>query len=279
MKAYSTRDVAHLLGLTEVQIRAFARAGALTPARDARGSYQFDFQDLIVLRTAAALTAAQVPTSRVGAALAQLRAQLPQGRSLSELRIRADGERVVASDAGRSWDARSGQLVMDFEVAELAAQVAPLARQVAAAAQQEERSAQEWYELGVELEAVAPADARAAYHRVLELEPGHSDAHVNLGRMLQEDGHAADAAAHYRQALRAGEHAVAAFNLGIALEDLHRPGEALEAYRRALAADAAFAEAHWNLARLFEKQGDRAAALRHYRAYRDLSGDPGRAGS
>lgn len=277
MKGYTTRDVASLLGLTEAQIRAYAHAGVLAPERDARGAFRFDFQDLVLLRTAAALTAARVPARRIGQALAQLRAELPRGRSLTELRIRADGERVVASDAGRSWDAHSGQLVMDFEVSELAAQVAPLARRLAA--EPTERSAQEWFELGVELEAVTPAEARAAYHRVIELEPGHADAHVNLGRMLQEDGHAADAAAHYRQALLAGEHAVAAFNLGIALEDLQRPAEARAAYTRALAADPRLAEAHWNLARLHEKSGDRAGALRHYRAFRDLSGDPGRAGS
>ncbi|HSJ16405.1 MAG TPA: MerR family transcriptional regulator [Longimicrobiales bacterium] len=278
MKGYTTRDVASLLGLTEAQIRAYARVGVLSPGRDSRGGFRFDFQDLVVLRTAAALTAAQVPVRRIGAALAQLRAELPQGRSLTELRIRADGETVVASDAGRSWDARSGQLVMDFDVSELAAQVAPLAQRLAAAAHEEERSAQEWFELGVELEAVAPEEARAAYECVLEREPGHADAHVNMGRLLQETGHAADAAAHYHQALLAGEHAVAAFNLGIALEDLQRTDEALAAYTRAIAADARFAEPHWNLARLHEKRGDRAAALRHYRTYRDLSEGPGRAG-
>jgi tetratricopeptide (TPR) repeat protein len=279
MKGYTTRDVASLLGLTEGQIRSYARAGVLAPERDAHGAFRFDFQDLLVFRAAAALGSAQVPARRIGAALARLRSDLPQGRSLAELRIRADGDTVVASDAGRSWDALSGQMVMEFDVAELAAQVAPLARKLAHDAAQEERTAREWFELAVELEAVAPAEARAAYEHVLELEPTHADAHVNLGRLLQESGETRSAAAHYRDALGAGDHAIAAFNLGIAMEDLQRPGDALEAYTRALEADPRLAEAHWNLARLHEKRGDRAAALRHYREFRDLNDDPGRGGS
>ncbi|MGH7672196.1 MAG: tetratricopeptide repeat protein [Gemmatimonadales bacterium] len=79
----------------------------------------------------------------------------------------------------------------------------------------------------------------------------------------------AEAERHYRQALAAHpRHATAAFNLGIALEDLRRPADAVDAYRRALAADPRLADAHCNLARLQENQGKKAAALRHWSAYR-----------
>ena len=44
----------------------------------------------------------------------------------------------------------------------------------------------------------------------------------------------------------------------------------IEAYRRALQADAGFADAHFNLARLYEHSGKRAAALRHLKAYKQL---------
>lgn len=274
MKGYTTADVSSLLGLTESQIRSFARSGILAPERGPRGEYHFDFQDLVVLRTAAALVREHVPSRRILSALRRLKTELPRGRSLTEVHIRAEGDQVVVSDGGRAWDPESGQLVMDFSVAEFAAEVAPLARRLAAAAQEDSRlGAAEWYQLGAELEAVAPAEARDAYHRALELEPGHADAHVNLGRLLHEEGRASDAASHYRQALlAAGPHAVAAYNLGVALEDLRRPAEAIAAYARALEADDRFAEAHYNLARLYEQRGEGAAALRHYRAYRELTG-------
>ena len=46
--------------------------------------------------------------------------------------------------------------------------------------------------------------------------------------------------------------------------------EAREAYLACLADDPAYAEAHYNLARLSERAGDLAAALRHLMAYRRL---------
>jgi tetratricopeptide (TPR) repeat protein len=279
MKGYTTADVARLLGLTAGQIRVYVRSGILTPERGPRGEYRFNFQDLVLLRTAAALSAARVPARRLGHALQRLRAQLPHGRSLTELRITAEGDEIVVQDGTESWNPESGQLVLDFRVAELAEKVAPLARQVSATAHAEaEYDADQWYQLGLELEAVTPDEARAAYERVVELEPEHADAHVNLGRLLHEAGRTAEAAAHYRRALATGPHAVASFNLGVALEDLQHTTEAVEAYRRALAADDSLAEAHYNLARLYERAGDAQAALRHYQSYRNLTGGPHSAG-
>jgi TPR repeat protein len=46
------------------------------------------------------------------------------------------------------------------------------------------------------------------------------------------------------------------------------PDEAVLAYR--LAAEAGCADAHYNLAHLYEGRGEPAAALRHLRTYRKL---------
>lgn len=109
---------------------------------------------------------------------------------------------------------------------------------------------------------------------MLEIEPDHVDALINLGRLLQEDGHLEAAVVHYRRALQAagGNAPPAAFNLGLALEDLGWNRAAADAYEAALAADATFADAHYNLARLYEEDGDRISALRHLKAYRALTG-------
>ena len=45
------------------------------------------------------------------------------------------------------------------------------------------------------------------------------------------------------------------------------------AYRLALLADPRHADAHYNIARLYEKSGKKAAALRHYAKYRRLTND------
>jgi tetratricopeptide (TPR) repeat protein len=273
MKSYTTRDVARLLGLSEPQVRAQARAGFLVPGRGPGNSYRFSFQDLVLLRTARELARARVSPHRVRSALRRLVQQLARGRSLTEVRILADGDQVVVRDDGSAWNPESGQLQIDFAVAELATRAAPIAQRLARSARRadEQLSASEWFELGLDLEAAAPDEARAAYVRALALEPGHADAHVNLGRLLQLSGRTAEAAEHYRLALTShSSHSTAAFNLGTALEELGQQPQAIEAYRRAIQSDREFADAHFNLARLYEREGRQAAALRHLRAYKEL---------
>lgn len=273
MKSYTTSDVARLLGLSVGRVRSLARAGVLSPDRGPRGALRFSFQDLVLLRTARALSEARLPTRRIQRALRRLVDQLPRGRSLSELRITAEGDRVVVRDEQTAWQPDSGQLLLDFTVAELATRAAPVARRLARDARraEEDLSANRWFALGLDLEAAAPDDARDAYRRALELDPRHVDARLNLGRLLQESGRVAEAEAHYRAVLEGeGPTPTAAYNLGTALEDQGRTAEAITAYRAAIAVDARFADAHFNLARLYERTGRRAAAIRHFRAYRDL---------
>ena len=278
MKGYTTRDVAELLNLPATRIRAYARAGFVRPARGARNEYLFSFQDLVLLRTAADLARQQVPARRISAALLELKRRLPRGRALSELRIHAAGEEIVVQESNEPpWNPASGQFHMEFDIGELAARVAPLARAalVRAAPAIEERSARAWFDHGLELEAVSTADAVHAYEQALRVEPELDDARINLGRLLQEQGETQRAEAEYRRVLARGDHPVAAYNLGVVLEDMQRPREAIQAYGRALAADPNLAEAHFNLARLYEKQGDQQAAIRHFNGYRGLMRERG----
>lgn len=265
MKWYTTRDVAGLLGLSPQQVRTYARSGILRPERGVRNEYRFSFQDLVLLRTAAGLDAAGIPSRRIRQALAHLRNELPHGRSLSELRIIAEQDRIVVHDGGTAWNPLSGQYHLDFTVAELGETVAPLAGRATreAVAAGGELSADDWYELGLDFEAYAPAEARHAYERALERDAGHVGAHINLGRILHDAGDAKTAEAHYRTALQSGPHATAAYDLGLALENQGRLEEAARAYRRAIAWEPDLVDAHYNLARLLESRGETAAAIRH----------------
>jgi tetratricopeptide (TPR) repeat protein len=279
---YTTGDVAHLIGITPGQIRAIARSGVLEPHRGPRNVYLFSFRDLVLLRTAGGLLRAHVTPARIVRALQRLHTQLPEGRTLTELHIRADGDDVVVHDGGTAWDPITGQCVFDFAVADLATQVASLTTRRTAAdvfedgqapgAADDVDSAATWVQRGIELEAESPAEAEQAYRRAVALEPDHADAHINLGRLLHEAGRTEEAALHYRRALAARpDHATAWFNLGVALEDLRRPDDARAAYEHAVRFHTGFADAHYNLASLYERRGDRRAALRHLRAHRELT--------
>jgi len=278
---YSTKDVAALLGLSAAQVRSYVRAGFLSPRQGPRGEYYFSFQDLVLLRTAKGLLAARVSQRRILLALQNLREQLPEGRSLSGVRISAEGHHVVVRDGRDVWNPESGQALFDFELAELAreastlplrtpARPAPAPAPAAVAAMPE--TAESWFEHGSDLEYDdAPEEAMAAYRRALELDASLPDAHLNLGRLLHERGETAEAESHYRQALAVRpEDATAAFNLGVALQDLGHLRDAAKAYEAALGSEPGYADAHYNLAGVYEKLGEKESAFRHLSAYRRL---------
>jgi tetratricopeptide (TPR) repeat protein len=274
MNGYTARDVAKLLGLSVGQVRSYARSGFLEPRRGRQGEYRFSFQDLVLLRTAKGLLAGRIPARKVRRSLRKLKERLPRGRPLTAVQIVAQGDRILVRDGTTVWNPESGQTQFDFDVAALARKVAPLARQAARAARaaEDDLTAEDWYQLGCDLEAVAPDHARDAYRRALELDPRHADARLNIGRFLHEAGRLEAAEAHYRLALTASpRHATAAFNLGVCLEDQGRHAEALDAYHKVIATDATFADAYYNAARLLEQAGNTAAALRYLRTYRQLT--------
>jgi tetratricopeptide (TPR) repeat protein len=310
---YTTHEVSEVLGLPASTILSWTRAGLLTPARGPRGAYYFSFTDVAVLRSARELLHADVPARRVKQTLEKLRAELPHDRALSALHLSASGSRILVSDEGRVWDPGSGQMVMDLEAAPAAgpsdggdatagdpatpgcsAAAAGPRGAIEPTTPTNERvrslssppraepppspTADQWYDAGVDLEAAEPGRAAAAYRRALELEPGHAEAHLNLGRLLHEGGDLDGAEAHYRAALEADPGSARAhFNLGVTLEDRGRESEALEAYTAALSLDPELAVAHFNASRLCEARGLEAEALGHLAAYKRILDQEGAA--
>lgn len=128
------------------------------------------------------------------------------------------------------------------------------------------------YARGRELEADQPERAVAAYREALSLDADMACAHADLGRLLHESNDLDGAEHCYRAAARlCPDEPIYWFNLGVILEDTDRDARASIAYRAAVALDSAFADAHFNLAGVFERLGDERANLRHLAAYRRLS--------
>jgi tetratricopeptide (TPR) repeat protein len=277
MKGYSSREVARLLGLSLGRVRSLVRAGFVTPERDGR-DLVFSFQDLVLLRTAKGLMDASIAPARVKRVLRKLKDGLPDGRPLTGVAISAEGNKIVVRDENTRWDPEDGQALFDFEVSELARKVAPIVERAARKARSDDstRTAVDWFELGCNVEVSSPDEARDAYRRAIELEPGHTDAHVNLGRLLHEAGELDAAEAHYRMALDVTpDDAIAWFNLGLVLEGRGQLDLALSAYQRSIAQyganDVQAADAHYQVARVYEKLGQETSAVRHLKIYRKLT--------
>jgi tetratricopeptide (TPR) repeat protein len=272
-RSLSTAEAARILGMREICVRELARQ--LLPARRAAGRrYAFDFRDLVVLRTAAQLIERRVPAARVARALAALFERLPQDKPLSGLRIYADGARIAVRENGHAWDPETGQVLLDFDFSDLAES----AQGVIAAHRRRESSpspaelAQQEFERALALEETDAQAACEAYGHAVEIDPEFVDAYINLGRLAHEAGRLHEAIQLYLEALeRRTDDPIIHFNLALATEDHSGAERAVPHYERALALDPRFADAHYNLASVFERLGRQQDALRHYRSYRTLT--------
>jgi tetratricopeptide (TPR) repeat protein len=268
MSGYATRDVSELIGLKPDQVRHYVRRGLLDPDRGRRGEFRFSFQDVVLLRTAKELLDARVSIRRANRVLLKLKSELANVKTLSSVRILADGNNVVVREEETMWDAESGQGHLDFDVRSLAGDVASLAqRNLIEAEELDGLDSDDWYNLGLDLEDVDPERAPEAYLKAIGIDPKNADAHVNLGRLYQLAGRLKQAKQHYTKALdQVPEHQLALYNMGTLFDELEELDTALDFYNRA----ERIPDAHYNLARIFEIRGDELAALRHIRRYQQL---------
>jgi tetratricopeptide (TPR) repeat protein len=283
-RQYSTRDAARILQTTESRIRNWARLGGLTGSHAAGGGSEFTFQQLLLLRTTRGLLEAGIPANRVRRVWTSLRRQLTGDLPLTSIRILANGSRAVAWDENASWQPDSGQFLLDFDAEEIAGRAGDAAVSTlriledppspTPIGETAARSADQWFDIGCELEETSPLEARQAYMQAIALCPEHGDAHLNLGRLDHEIGELGKAEVHYQRAVQCDPtDATAHFNLGVLLEDRDRPEEAVHAYHQAVVRDPDMADAHYNLGLLLEARGRRDDALKHLMAARRLYGD------
>lgn len=264
-EGFTAREAARITGLSLARVRRLERGGVLMGADEAGPCYSF--RDLLLLRQVKRLLDAGVPLRRIRRAYVSLH---KRGDPLTRLLLSADSGAIVAANEGVRWDVGSGQLILPY--------AAPRPAMRAVLELKPDKigpalTADQWYELGVDLEHSSLTSAIEAYGRALEQESDFVEAHINVGRLLHVTGSLLEAKKHYEVALRLDPlDPIPAFNLGVVLEDLGFGDEALRHYRAALRRDSDFADAHYNLALLYERKGCPMQALRHARRYRELTG-------
>ncbi|MGF6931155.1 tetratricopeptide (TPR) repeat protein [Paraburkholderia sp. UCT70] len=305
---FSLREVQSLLGVSRRALQILIDAGFVQPSRGARNDLRFTFREVVLLRTALKLRGSRIPPRRVLQALSRIKDQLPDVAPLSGVRITAVGDAVAVTAGAAQWDAVSGQLLLDFEVADVKGDVTFLDR--APTSQSARRKqAQDWYSLAEQLQATDAVGAEAAYRKAIELSPepdfhaynnlgallagdssrcGHAlkvfdealkhfaDAellHANRAVVLEEMGRLEDAAASYLRCVEINEkNDQAAFEHALLLEKLRRYEEAMQAYARCLDINPGNEEALRHLTELHEQRGDTRAVIRHLSAWRRSNG-------
>ena len=268
MHEYGVRDVEKLLRLPRSTIRSLIDAGFVSPARGPRNALLFSFQDLIVLRTARALADANVPHKRITQSIKDLRRHLPPSMPLSGLSICAVADQVVVKEGRSRWQAESGQYLLAFET-ESDGSISV----IEPASAEPEASAESHFADGAALESEDADAAVQAYEHAVAADPTLVDAHINLGRLLHENGRHVQAERVYRDAIKVcGDEPLLLFNFGVLLDEMGRKNDAIQAYEAALSVDPVLADCHYNLALLYEDVKKPKNAIRHMAQYRRLMG-------
>jgi tetratricopeptide (TPR) repeat protein len=267
VKVFSTNEVANILSLPNSRIRSFVRAGFIAPERNRRKALQFNFHDLLFLKTAKSLLDSHIPAKTIIRMLSSLKRSLPDEASLTRLKIYADGRRIVVWDGKARYQPDSGQFLFDFDPRAVLRTVKLSSRKTA----NDDRAAGDWFTQGCELEEKSPEKSMDAYTKALEMDPTLSEAHINLGRLCHNAGMLKQSEEHYRAALAIKpDDPTPYFNLGVLLEDSKRPADAARAYAAAIERDPTLADAHYNLGLLLDAFGKKKDAFSHLRTARNL---------
>lgn len=265
MDKYGRADVLRILRVPSRKLAKWQRAGLVSESED------FSFEQLVQLRKLRDLTATRISVSSIRRSVDAMQQVSGMVNPLLESVAVRRGSRVAFRQHGALVDPVTRQMEFDFELAPCAGMAVVRARGAAPATLNS--AAQEMFLRAVRLEERVDtlAEAKEMYRLILELQPGHAPAAINLGTIYYNERDYNSAENFYRRATEADpDYALAFFDLGNVLDELQRLPEAIAAYERALELVPQYADAHYNLALAYERRSEPRRALRHWTMYARL---------
>ncbi|MCP4036735.1 MAG: tetratricopeptide repeat protein [bacterium] len=283
MSNYSLNDAANILKVSPARLRhwkrttlAQAQARAEQPAAGVAATVgpDFDFRDLVCVRAMLALVDRGISVRRIRRAVTVLNENIPDlDDPLAALRLWSDGsERIVVQHDGVLIEPE-GQMVLDFSGGGGAAADPASISDRPKDPNQMFEEVLSLFEKGCSLDSdpASYEQAKEAYERCLEIDPGFADAHCNLGAVLYNAGKPAPARRCFERCLEINaRHVEAHFNLANLLEEEGCNEMAMSHYRAAQRADPFYAELHVNMALLYERMASPHSGLDHWRRYLQL---------
>jgi tetratricopeptide (TPR) repeat protein len=259
---YSRADLLRILRITQRQLAAWERAGLVAAAEG------YSFFDLLQVKKVRDLCAEKV---RPGIIRQSLQAMQKQAAGMENPLIEAGAyrtqhHRIAFRHEGKLLEPIAGQFLMDFSPEEkvVASKSSAPAKPVPV------ETVAELFARGIALEENPSTQSAAldCYLRVLELDPAHAAAHINVGTLYYNRQEYPNAEQHYRAAIEIDpRYALAYFDLGNVLDETGRVGEAIQTYKTALQLAPTYADAHYNVALAYEKMREPRKALKHWQAY------------
>lgn len=260
VNSYTRSDVLRILRVTNRQLLGWEKAGLfpVTPA--------YTFFDLLQLKKLRDLRAKRVRSAVILESLQKMQQQVAgMENPLLEASVFSTGSRVAFRHRGAAVEPIAGQFVMDFAGREVVAANVRSMPQAETAAELFAKA------VAMEEDPASQQQAMDLYKRVVELDPLHAAAYINLGTLCYNRQNFREAETYYRKAVEVDpRYALAYFDLGNVLDETGRMPEAIQAYKNAILIAPTYADAHYNLALAYEKIREPRKALRHWQAYARL---------
>jgi len=257
---YSRADLLRILRLTPRQLQAWEKAG-LVGASDG-----YSFFDLLQIKKVRDLCAKRVRPAVIRQSLEAMQKQVAgMENPLVEASAYQNGHRVAFRHEGKLVEPIAGQFMFDFS-----AEQKVVSKQQKSGPELVITSVADMFARGIALEEdpSSQSEAIAIYMKVLEMDPNHAAAHINLGTLYYNRQDYAMAEKHYRSAIEIDpRYALAYFDLGNVLDETGRVREAIATYKTAIQLAPTYADAHYNLALAYEKVREPRKALQHWRSY------------
>ena len=259
---YSRADLLRILRLTARQLAAWERAELVAVEES------YSFFDLLQIKKVRDLCAHKVRPAVIRQSLDAMQKQAAgMENPLLEAGAFTTGHRVAFRHGGRLVEPIAGQFMFDFSSRDkvVTSTTTPVAVPGPVPADVAGLFAQG---IALEEDPSNQVQAIAAYQRVLELDPEHAAAHINLGTLYYNRQDYRLSEKHYRAAIEIDpRYALAYFDLGNVLDETGRVTEAIRAYNTALQLAPTYGDAHYNVALAYEKVREPRKALKHWRAY------------
>jgi tetratricopeptide (TPR) repeat protein len=268
---YSRADLLRILRLTARQLAAWEKANLVAVGES------YSFSDLVQVKKIRDLCAYKVRPSIIRQSMAAMQKQVSGMKNpLLEAGAFTAGHRVAFRHQGKLVEPIAGQFMFDFSPASHVITSTVVLKSVPKSIPESQPDTDRNADVSeLFARAIALEDdpnnqlqAVALYERVLELDPEHAAAHINLGTLNYNRQNYNAAEEHYRGAIKIDpRYALAYFDLGNVLDETGRVTEAVQTYTTALQLAPTYADAHYNLALAYEKLKQPRHALRHWRAY------------
>jgi len=259
---YSRADLLRILRLTARQLASWEKAGLVAAAES------YSFFDLLQIKKVRDLCARKVRPAVIRQSLQAMQKQVAgMENPLLEATAFSTGHRVAFRHQGKLLEPIAGQFVLDFAPEQKVIARTPV---VPLSPEADEPDVAALFSRGIALEenTQTHGEAIAVYLKVIEREPTHAAAHINVGTLYYNRQEYGLAEKHYRAAIESDpRYALAYFDLGNVLDETGRVQEAIQTYKTALQLAPTYADAHYNLALAYEKLKQPRKALPHWRAY------------